>query len=200
MKTSAEKLEEMVKAFMDSMIWMQPEAADLVKLYWAEVNSDSTYTALSVSAAATFTTKMTKQEVINGLTWLEDVEDFYTNSAVTTTDYLQNLQGIIYGNDQYASPGISPAVEAFADRLLVMAQSSLQLFKDAKDLLDVYFDSEISAATGAVTGEEMPFYTFSKSDFTEAITLIEQFKKMINNEAVTTGDYGATVAKWRKIL
>jgi hypothetical protein len=198
--TSTAKLEEKIKAFMSSMLWMQPEASDLSKLYWAEVNTDTTYTALAAGAAATFSTKLTKQEVINALTYIEQLDKFYTNQALSQADYLLNVQGIINGNDQYVSPGISVAIENFGERAVSLCSSALQLFKDGKDILDVYFDTEISAAIGAVTGEECPWYTFSKSDFSEAVSLVEAFKKLINNEVAAQADYGATVAKWRKIL
>lgn len=200
MKTATNILETKMKAFMTSMITMQPEASDLVKLYWAEVNSDSTYTALASSAAATFSSQLTKQEVINALTISEQIEKFFTNVAMTQADYRINIEGIIHGNDAYASPGISVAIEGFGERAVTMCQDILQNYKDAIDILDVYFDTEISAAIGAVTVEECPWYNFSKSDFTEGISLIENFKKLVNNEAATTGDYGSTVAKWRKIV
>lgn len=198
--TATQILETKIKTFMTSMLWMQPEASDLAKLYWAEVNSDSTYTALSSSAAATYSTKLTKQELTNALTFIEELEDFYTNSALTQADYLANIQAIVYGNDEYTSPGISPAIEGFGERSVTLLESVLVCFKDAKDMLDIYFDNEISDAVGALTGEECPWYAFSKSDFTEAISLIENFKKLVNNEVASQADYGATIAKWRKIL
>jgi len=200
MKPATEVLEDKIKAFITTFTTMQPESSDLSKLYWAEVNTDAVYTALASSAAATFSTKLTKQEVINALTWAEQVDKLFTNQALTQSDYLLNVQGIVYGNDEYTSPGISTAIEAFGERSVTFCTSSLQLFKDAKDILDIYFDTEISAAVGAVTGEECPWYDFSKSDFTEAINMIEAFKKLINNEVATQADYGATIAKWSKIL
>jgi hypothetical protein len=39
----------------------------------------------------------------------------------------------------------------------------------------------------------------TSSELSAAITLIEQFKKMINNEAVTTGNYVSTLAKWERL-
>ena len=201
MKKSTAILEQNLKAFMGSMVWIQPESADLSKLYWTQISGDAIYSALASGDAATYSTKLTKQEVINALTWAEQLDKFFTNQALTQSDYLNGIQGIIYGNDQYVSAGgISEAIEAFGERAVTLCQASLQLFKDCKDSLDIYFDTEISAAIGAVTGEETPWYEFSKSDFTEAVGMVEAFKKMINNEVAAQGDYGATVAKWRKII
>lgn len=198
--TSTEIMETKIKAFMTSMIWIQNECVDLSKLYWSEINTDSTYSALASSAAATFSTNLTKQEIINALSYAEQLDKMFTNQALTQSDYLLNIQGIIYGNDAYASPGISVAIEDFGVRSVALCESSLQLFKDSKNMLDIYFDTEISGAVGAISGEELPWYNFSKSDFTESIGFIEAFNKLINNEAAATGDYGATVSKWRKIL
>lgn len=200
MKLSTEILEEKLKAFFRTMVWMQNESSDLSKLYWAEVNTDATYTGLATSAAATFSTKLTKQEVINALTIAEQVDKYFTNQAQAQADYLLNIQGIRYGNDAYTSPGISVAIEAFGERAVQFCNDLLVVFKDCKDMLNIYFDTEISAAIGAVTGEECPWYHFSKSDLTEGVTAVENLKKLINNEVPVTADHSATVSKWNKII
>jgi hypothetical protein len=199
MKTSTELLFEKMKPFMGSMLWIQPEVSDLSKLYWGQVNIDAAYTALAVGDPATLSTKLTKQEVLNALAWAEQLVAFFANTALTQSDYLLNLQGISYGNNAAAS-ALSPAIEDFGERSVTLANSSIQLLDDAKDILDVYFDNEISAAIGAVTGEEVPWYTFSKSDFTEGVSLIEAFRKLIDNQVATQADYSSTAAKWSDII
>jgi len=200
MTTAISILETKIKSFMTSMIWIQPESADLYKLYWGEINTDSVYTSLASSAAATFSTKLTKQEITNALTYIEQLDKFFTNQAPAQSDYLLNIEGILYGNDAYTSPGISTAIEDFGVRSVALCTSVLQIFKDAKDMLDIYFDTEISAAIGAVTGENVPWYGFSKSDFAAAMAMIEAFKKLVNNEVSAQADYGATVAKWTSLV
>jgi len=200
MSTSTEILESSIKAFMGSMISLQPEVSDLSKLYWSEVSTDATYTGLAGGAAATYSSKLTKQEIINALTIAEQFVAFFGNTALTQGDYLLNMQGIIHGNDAYTNPGISIAIEDFGARSVELCQNLLQLFKDAKDILDLYFDTEISAAIGALTINEIPWHNFDKVDFLASLTLIENFKKVINNEVAGAGDYGSTVAKWRKII
>ena len=200
MSTSTEILESSLKSFMDAMVILQPESSDLSKLYWAEVNTDGTYTALAGGAAATFSSQLTKQEIINALSFAEQIDKFFSNQALAQADYLLNMEGIIYGNDSYGSPGISVAIEQFGERSVEFCTKCLQLFKDAKDILDMYFDTEISAAIGAVTITEVPWYNFNKSDFTSAVSLVENFKKAINNEVASQADYSSTVSRWRKIL
>ena len=200
MSTSTEKLEEDLKLFMTSMLTVQQEAVDLEDLYWAEVNTDSTYTAAANGDAITFATKLTKQEVINALTIAEQVRKFFGNTAMTQADYYNNFHGILYGNNERASPGISTAIEAFGTRSVSFIGTLLAEFKRAKDILDLYFDTTINLAIAAVTIEETPWYEFTKDDFTDGVTMVEQFKKLINNEAITTADYASTLARWRKII
>ena len=185
---------------MSAMIWIQPESSDLSKLYWSEISGDATYSGLASGAAATFGTKLTKQEIINGLAITEQFDKFFTNQALTQADYLANIDGIIYGNDEYTSPGISVAIEQFGIRLVALSEASLVLFKSAKDILDIYFDTEISGAIGGVSGGLLPWTAISKSDISASVSLIEAFKKVINNEVAAQADYGSTVAAWRKNL
>lgn len=201
MSTSTIQIETRISALMGTMNALMFEAADLYKLYWSEVSTDATFTALGSGAAATYTTKLTKQEVINALTLSEQMDRFFTNQSLTQADYRTNMNGIRYGNDQYAmAGGISVAIETFGERAVTFINQLFQLFDEAKCILDLYFDTEISGAVGAVTGASLPWTTIEKSDFTGSITLIENYKKLINNEVATAGDYGATVAKWVKIV
>lgn len=194
------ELDNRLKAFIKKVSPLQPESKDLSKLYWSEITGDAVFSVLLTTDAATFSTKLTKQEVINALTISEQIDKFFTNQALTQADYRQNIQGIIYGNNEYASPGISTAIEDYGVRSVALCRAALELFNDANEILDLYFDTEISTIYAAVTGVDLPWQDYSKSDFGAAITLIENFKKLINNEVATQGDYGATVAKWIKII
>lgn len=200
MTTSTEKLEEQLKLFFASMVTIQTEAKDLEDLYWAEVSGDSTYSALANSDAATFATKLTKGEVINSLTIAEQIRKYFTNVAMTQNDYWNNFHGILYGNDERTSPGISVAIEAYGTRAVSFIGTLLTEFNRSRDILDIYFDTTIDAAIAAVTIEECPWYEFTKDDLLDGLTAVENFKKLINNEAPTTGDYGSTVARWQKII
>lgn len=200
MTSSTSELDTRIKTFMRNVSPLQPESKDLSKLYSSEIDTDTVYTALAGTDAATFSTKLTKTEVLNSLTIAEQIDKFFTNQALTQSDYRQDIQGIIYGNNTYTSPGISTAIEDYGVRAVALCQASLNLFNDANEILDIYFDTEISTIYAAVTGVDLPWQDYSKSDFGAAITLIENFKKLINNEVATQADYGATIAKWIKII
>ena len=200
MATSTEILEACAGKCFTEFLPMVNESADLVKLYWSEVNTDSTYTALATTDAATFSTKLTKQEVINALTIAEQIDKFFQNQALAQSDYYLNIQGILHGNDERTSPGISPAIEAFGTRSVALMNSIITAFNCAKDTLDVWFDTEIQVAFAALTGDNVPWYDITVEDLNDGIVLIENFKKLINNEVATQANYSNTVANWRKIL
>ncbi len=197
--TSTGILDQQVKSFMKTMGNIQSESADLLKLYNAEVTTDAAYTGLAAGAPATKTTKLTKQEAENCKDINVELNNFFTNGVLTQSDYWLDIQGILNGNDEI-TVSLSVAIESFATRNVNFLVTVLQLFKNSKNILDQYFDTEISDAVAAVSSEELPWEIYSKSDLTDAITLIEQFKKLLNNEVAAQGDYGSTVAKWQKII
>ena len=95
---------------------------------------------------------------------------------------------------------MSVATEAMGDRLYQLALDCLQLFKDAQDILDIYNQNEIVDMVTyfddhrTIWGSDMKRYELSA-----AMVLVEQFKKMINNEAVTQALYSATIAQFKRI-
>lgn len=198
MEVMTSLLQKQIKEVMQSMLWIQPEVADLIKLYWSgDVSSD--LGALAGADPATKTSKHTKDELINGLTLSEQMDKFFTNQAVTQGDYHGNLQDLVYGDDEIITP-LSVATEAFGDRVKALSEALLATFNRCKDTLDLYNDAEISAAVSGLSDGTIVFGAdISKAELNLGITLCEQFKKFINNEAVTTGDYGSTVAKWRRV-
>lgn len=200
MATSTDNLLTKLKSIMHDMHDHKIEAEDLEKLYFSEVNTNTAFTLLLSSVAATFSTSLSKGECVNGVTFISEVVDFFSNDAVTQGDYNATIQSIKYGEDEFTSPGLSPACEAYGERLKAFCEEALDLFNRCKEVLDLYNDTEISSALTALSGDSIPWYdNLTVADFTSGITAAEQYKKLINNEAVTTGDYAATVAKWARI-
>ena len=198
MEVMTSLLQKQIKEIMQTMLWVQPEVADMIKLYWSgDVSSD--LGPLLGTAPATKTSKHTKDELISGLTLSEQMDKFFTNQAVTQGDYHGNIQNLVYGDDEITTP-LSVATEAFGDRVKALSEALLVTFNRCKDILDLYNDSEISSAASSLSDGTIVFgASMSKAELILGITLCDQFKKFINNEAVTTGDYGSTVAKWRRL-
>lgn len=185
-----------LKSFISTMLSVQTEAEDLYKYYFAAaVNTDVDALATS-GTAATSSSALTKGEVQAGATFLGELVDFFNNSAVSTGDYLATLDNCIDGNNVRSS---TPAhTEAFGTRLNSLSGTLVQLFKNAKDILDLYSNSGISADFGSSPTTRVIYGTaMTKADMSSALTIVEQYKKMLNNEAVSTAEYGATVSAWR---
>lgn len=190
------ELENELEIFMTTAKALELEASDIYKQYFATDASSTVSALLLNSTPATVSSKLTKAAVVSGITFVEQLNNFFANSAVSQADYHDTLQDLLYGNASLGSI-LTVSVESVGTRLQSLAGTCLTLFKKAKTLLDYYSDTEISAAVGAISTTTVVFgATKTKSVYTSGITLVEQFKKMINNEAVTTGDYGATLSKW----
>ena len=198
MKNMTLELEAELKAFTQTMksIWIESE--DLYKLYWSGGPS-SEISGLGNDDPVTVGSKLSKAELVAGLTVAEQLKNFFGNASVSQSDYWANLENILHGNSSAVAP-ISAAVESMGSRLLNLSGTLLTSFNKAKALLDIYNDSQISLAVGAISDSTIVFGANStKALFVSGITLVEQFKKMINNEAVATADYASTLAKWEQI-
>lgn len=193
------KLETEIESFMTSMESLQRESSDIYAVYW-KTDANTTLGGFSDSDPVTITTKLTKAELVAGVTFCEELEDFFTGEAVSQSDYLQTLLNIRYGNNEKTSPVASVAVEAIGDRLYQVSLDCIQLFKNAKDILDVYTNNEIGDMVTNFDNHRIIWGSnMNKLELNEAITLVEQYKKMINNEVVSTASYGDTVAKWGRL-
>jgi hypothetical protein len=192
------ELENEIRSFVSAMKSVWIEADDLYKMYFS-AGPSSELSGLSSGDPATLSTRLTKAEIVNGITLVENLTKFFSNQAVSQSDYMATMQTILYGNDPKAS-ALSVAVEAVGTRLYNLSGTLLAYNNKAKAILDYYTDTEISAAVAAISDETIVFGANStKALFASGITLVEQFKKMLNNEAVTTGDYASTLAKWEQV-
>ncbi len=64
----------------------------------------------------------------------------------------------------------------------------------------MYFDNEVGDAITNLDNQRIIYGSeMTKSDLTNAITLLQEFHKMLENTAVTQGDYSSTVSKWERL-
>lgn len=183
--------------FSVSLNNMMIESADIEKLYFSGASTQ--LAALTDPDPATTATKLTKLEISNGIGFCQQLNKFFNNVAVTTGDYLAVIEPILYGNDPKSTP-LSVEVEAIGNRLYLLCQDALTNFNTAKNLYTTYWSNEIGNAVGALTSSTV-FYGIDATvgDLINAITLSEQYKKLINNEAVATSDYKSIIAKWQRL-
>lgn len=190
-----DKLVGEIKGFMATMLYFQTEAKDLFNLYW-KGDPNTTISALLGTDPVSEATKLTKDEMISGVTFVTEMIDFFENSAVSTGDYNSTCQNIIYGD--VVPTFRSSATESFCDRIKVLCQNAIA--KDLQGLLtvDLYFDNEIGDIIGVIDSQRfVPGTSVTAADMSSAITLIQNYRNFIGNQAVTTSDYASTVARWQ---
>lgn len=193
----AAKLQTKFSSFMVSLGYLVPEVSDIEKAYFAGPSAQ--LAGLADGDPATVSTKLTKLEISNAIGLCQQINNFFQNAAVTQGDYLAVIEPVLYGNDQ-ATTAISVEVEAIGERLYLLCQTVLELFKNSKDNYTTYWANEIGNAVGAIaTGTVFYGIGATAGDLVSAITITEQFKKMINNEAVATSDYKSIIAKWQRL-
>lgn len=193
----ASKIQTKIYEMTVSMGYLVNECIDIEKLYFSGPSSQ--LSALGANDPVTVATKLTKTEIGNGITLCQQLNNFFQNAAVTQADYLATIEPILYGNDPAPSP-ISVEVEAVGNRLYLLCQNVLELFKQVKEIYSLYWANEIGSIVGSLSPSTV-FYGIdaTASELISGITLAEQWKKMINNEAVTTSDYKAIIAKWQRM-
>lgn len=189
-------LEQYFKDFAASMNWIMGECLDIDKAYFSSDASTKVSALGSGSDGASYDTKFTKTVYTNAIGFIEQVNKLFSNQTVTTGDYLTNIDQVIYANA--ASPIVlSPATENLANRLKVLCQSALTQFVIAKNILNLYNNSDLSVMVSGSPGARVVYgANMNVTQLTQGITLVEQFKKLINNEAVATSLYSANVAIW----
>lgn len=196
MNTIPTIIETAIAQMAASLKLISNEASDIEKAYFA-TGANALIGALATDGtAATVSTKLTKGEVVNAISLCQQVKNFFGNSDVTQDDYLVTIQNLLNGTNA-ANSALSQDVESIGERLKQLGADLLIHFKTAKNILKMYSASELSAAVGAISNQTIVFGgSVTKSKLVSGITLVEQLKKMINNEAVTTGDYEATIVLW----
>ena len=191
--------ENKVKAFAAAMAWQNTEAQDIEKAYFASDASSLVAALPTGGSGASLDTKLTKDQYQSAIGFAQQVKAFFANSAVSTGDYLTNIEQVIYGN-AVAPAKLSDAAEDIANRLNVFCRSALTQYQTALGIIDFYGNSELSVLVAGLSGGRICYgASMNATQLTQGITLVEQYKKMIGNESVATGLYSANVAIWLNI-
>ena len=173
------------------------ESADIFKLYFSGPSDQ--LAAVANESPATVDTKLTKAEIVAGVTLCDNISKFYSNQSVASSDYLATVNSILYGNNPLISP-ISVEVEAMGTRLFLLCQNLLALYKLCKDTYTLYWSAEVGSTVGVLTDSTVFFgIEATASELTLGIILAEQMTKFMTSDVVTAGDYKGTVAKWNRL-
>ena len=172
------------------------EVDDIVKSYFATSASSLVGAAATDGTAVTVGSKLTKLKFINGITMAQQLQNLFTNQAVTTGDYMATSVNLINGSDA-AGQALSQDVEVIGTRLVALGNTMILAKKNCQALLNAYNSSELAAA---LTQTSLPTIVFgcssSKQKFVDGMNLCNQITNFMNNSAVTQGDWMAVVTKW----
>lgn len=148
------------------------------------------------STPATVSTKLTKSQVQNMIGCLTQIQNFFTNQAVTQGDYLNSIYNVTNGNT--AAPAIvSNNLEAIGEKLKAVALTMLGLYPECKNVVSLYNVSELGTALGSISSHIVVFgATSTKAKYLSGIVLAEQFSKLLGNLAVSQADYTTSVLTW----
>jgi hypothetical protein len=187
-----------IKAAVDSLSIMKEEVADIGKVYWA-TDANTAIGALAAGDAATLSTKLTKTEVMSGITLCEQLDKFFTNQALSTSDYRVSCENLIYGNDGRSSK-LSESVEALGTRMVRVAQDCIILYKKSAEILSTHISNQVNLMIADIDADRViPGSDMTKDELSSGMVLLEQFHKLINGDATSQGDYASTLAQWKRL-
>lgn len=197
MEIVTKTLQDDIKTIVSKFCAMRNEGKGLYDLYWkGSVNTDLGGTG---SDPASVTSGLTKQELLNFQTMVTNLDNFWENVAVSQSDYQVTIQACLHG-DAVLATALSSDTEDYADRSVVFCQDLLTQYDLSREVDNLYLNSEISAAVAGISSQTVVFGAgMTKDDLTSAINLIREFIDFIENAAITTADYKATLAKWRRL-
>ena len=190
-------LQTKIKLVVDALTTMHSEVVDIGKAYWATDANVLVVALTNDTDAATLTTKLTKAEYVAGVTLCSEMADFFDNAAVSTADYIVSCNKLRYGSHATGAK-LSEATEQLGTRMNLVALNCVELFKIVKDILSIYVANEVGDMIANIDAQRhVPGSQMTRDELNSGIALVEQFKKMMNNEAVTPGDYATTLSQWQ---
>lgn len=193
-------LQNKIINIMTSFEVSMKECKEIYNAYW---KTDATTKIVALSTGtdpATQETHLTKDEYIGGITYCENLNNFFQNIAVGTTDYRQIIEKIHYGSAATLATPLSVATEALGTRIYNLALDTIEIYKLSTEIIEIYFDNEVGDAIASLDNQRIVYGSeMTKDDLVLAVVMLQEFNKMIDNQAVTQGDYSATISKWKRL-
>lgn len=172
------------------------EAADLRAFYYAS-NASALVDALSQNTTpATVSTGLTKIGTTNFVGVITELGKFMNNQSANQIAAL-TLSEVVLEKTTVAPAILSHAVEAVGERMKALARKLCDLYGGAVELSSIYDAQEIGAVASALDEGSIVFGSDTTAGtFIAGATLLVQFRKLMNNETTSQGDYLNTVSKW----
>lgn len=176
---------------------MRYESTDIVNMYW-KTDVTTVLAALTDGDCVGVNARITKANMTAGLTLAENIVKFFTNQAISQADYNATCQLLKYGNGTLDTPR-SVATESLADRMKQLGTDVLTMHQTSMFLISYYNENEIADLCGVLEDERIVFGSdMTKSDLCAVMALLTQFINFVDNATVTTGNYIATLQKWKR--
>lgn len=194
MESVTTKIEKKLLNVNETLNLIVNQASSVYKLYWAtSVSTD--ISGLSASDPATIDGGISKADLVNGLSIAEQLNNFFGNSAVASSDYLANINKILYTNIPRVTK-LSNAVESLASLELALMWNLLNVYNEAKVIINLYFKNEVGDIVGVLDANRLiPGSNLTQADLAAGVTMLTNIVAFMENGAVTTSDYQATLSK-----
>lgn len=190
-------VQDLIKTVMDSLLYMSAQIADIEKLYFTKVSGD--IAGLTGGDPVTVTTKLTKDDLIAGITLIQQVDKYFGNENMITSDYYGTLIRLING-DNSATGEISPSTEVIGEDLKSLAETLIDINQKCSVIFNMYNDNELNDIIANIESARVVYgATITVSLYSDGITLIEQFSNFVGNVSVITGDYASTINQWQAV-
>lgn len=197
MKNIFVDIESEMKSLSSHLLNLYSMSVDIYAGYFkTSATTDVGNILITSDTAVTVASKLTKGTYLSAITFFEDAEDFFTNTAVTTTDYLTTVLKVSYGESARGSI-LSEPVEAIGDKIKTACDLSIYILAKADYLVNLYFDEQVNDMVSSLSNQKiLPGTGVTKSHVVNMITLLQQYQNMMNNSSVTAADYLSTISSW----
>lgn len=195
MNTVTLDIENQLIAIATTLYSMNSEVVDIYQYYWGS-NAHTLIDGLasgSTPATTGASGSYSKTDIINGITIMDTLQKFFGNQSVTQGGYL-GVADSLRNSSTPASVPISNDVENIGARIKIVILNIIQLNKDMANVEKTYNASYLSAIIGGIPASNIIFGSnLAQAKLLAGIVLIQQFQKMLTNQAVTQADYLTTI-------
>lgn len=195
MNNVSSNIQSKLKSLATAFVASRNEAKDVERYYFAS-NASTLVPALATDVSPATMCGLSKAQFLSGVSTMGIVKSFFGNAAVSTSDWMYATLGLIGG--AYPKDSVLSAdVEAQGVRMKLLAVELIKQYKLTAEIVEIYSSSELSAAAGAMSAHTVMFgASMTKQHLVDGIVMCQQFLKIFDNAAVTTGDYASTAEKW----
>lgn len=196
MNTITQTIENNIISFCQSLASMNAEVTDISQYYFGSTASTLIGNVTDGTTGVTVSSSLDKTQFLSGITLCQALQNFFNNSAVTASNYLQTCDGLIHGHSA-ASAILSPDVEDIGSRIKAIAQNLIQLRKTGDDIVKSYNASQLSGIIGSLSPQTVVYgCNTTQGKFISGIVLVEQLIAFLTGQTVSQSDYATTISNW----